>query len=250
MRGKGKLMNCSDISELAPLYLTGELEPARAEAFAGHVGECAACREEIGQQEAFDRQLRSSILEEDIDNRAVDQRVRDRIDAGRRTSRRRLVATSGIAAVLLIGIVGYKTISSSRTKLLDAAAARDHRLELVDLQPRNWFADRASIERLAGRQGLPVSVAAFAPAGYRLAKGKLCLLDGQVFLHLVYTNDTGNFSLFLRRPADGMAAGIHTGTFSAEYVAGFQDTQVIAMIVSERPGDQVLRLARSAASFL
>jgi len=243
-------MNCSDISELAPLYLTGELEPARAEAFAGHVGECAPCRQEIAQQAAFDQQLRSNVLSEDIDSRSVDRRVRDRIVAGRRTSRRRLIAASGIAAVVLIGIVGYRTISASREKVFDSAAARDHRLELVDLQPRTWFADRLSIERLAERQGLPVSVAAFAPAGYRLAKGKLCLLNGQVFLHLFYTNDAGNFSLFLRHPADAVAAGIHTATFNAEQVAGFEHDQLTALVVSEQPSDEVARLAKSAASVL
>jgi anti-sigma factor RsiW len=243
-------MNCSDISKLAPLYLSGELEPARAGVFAAHIVECAACGQEMAGQTALDQQLRTIILSEDIDSFPVDQRVRHRIVTGRRTSRRRLVAAIGIAAVLLIGIVGYRTISSSRTQQFDAAAARDHRLELVDLQPRKWFADFASIERLAEHQGLPASVAAFAPAGYRLAKGKLCLLDGRVFLHLVYTNDAGNFSLFLRRPADAFAAGNHTATFNSEQVAGFQHGQLTALIVSEESADEVARLAQSAASVL
>jgi hypothetical protein len=122
-------------------------------------------------------------------------------------------------------------------------------MEIVNRQPRKWVTDRASIEGLAQRQGLPASVvSAFVPAGYHLAQGKLCLLDGRVFLHLVYASESGSFSLFLRRPDDAGTSVVHTETFAAEQVAGFQRNQLSALIVSE--DNDALLLASSAAVVL
>ena len=253
-------MNCSDISKFAPLYLAGELEPARAETFSAHLRNCPACKRELGQQAAFDEALRASVLAEHIDTWSVDQRVWAGIGAGQRNLRRWIFAAAGIAAALLLAVLSYRAMVSSGTKPVFAAAARDHRMEIVDRQPRKWFTDRASIEGLAGRVGLPDSaVASFAPAGYHLAQGKLCLLDGRVFLHLVYAEGSedssaaGDFSLFLRRSDDAndaSAQGIHTDTFAAEHVAGFQHGPLRALIVTEQPGESVLRLAKFAETVL
>jgi anti-sigma factor RsiW len=243
-------MNCSDISGIAPLYLSGELDAARAETFSAHLGNCADCRRELGQQSAFDELLRNSVLAEPVDSSLVEQRVRQSIHAEHRSSRGWLVAVAAIAAMLLVALVGYRLMFPPRTQPIYAAAARDHRLEIVDRQPRKWVTDRASMEGLARRQGLPASVvSAFIPAGYHLAQGKLCLLDGRVFLHLVYTDESGSFSLFLRRPDDaGTTSGIQTETFAGEHVAGFQRDQLSALIVSE--DNNALPLARSAALVL
>jgi len=119
-------MNCGDISKFAPLYLAGELGPARAERFSAHLRDCPACKRELGQQTAFDELLRTSVLAEHIDSSAVDQRVRADISAGQQTSRRWMFTAACIAAALLLAIVGFRVTVSSRTKPLYAAAARDH----------------------------------------------------------------------------------------------------------------------------
>jgi len=250
-------MNCSDISKFAPLYLAGELDAARAQTFSAHLRNCPACKSELGQQTAFDELLRNSVLAEPVDSSSVDQRVRAAISAGQRTRRKWMFAAAGIAAALMLAIIGYRAMVLSRTKPVYAAAARDHRMEIVDRQPRKWFTDYPAIEKLAGREGLAGSVAAnFALAGYRLAQGKLCLLDGRVFLHLVYKNDAGDFSLFLRRSNDGNdgndagVGGIQTNTFAAEHVAGFQHGPLRGLIVTEQPGDSALRLAKLAETVL
>ncbi len=223
-------MNCRDI-----------LESAQAEELAAHARTCPACARELEQQEALDSLVRTSILAEPVDSTRVERNVRQSIT---RESRRWMFAVAGIAAVLLLA-----TILAPRTIPVYAAAARDHRFEIVDGQPRKWFTDRTSIQGLAGRQGVSASALdAIAPAGYRLANGKICFLDGQFFLHLVYENGSGNFSVFLRR-ADGVQA-IHTETQGAEHVAGFQEHQLIALIVTEQPGDAAERVARSAAAIL
>jgi len=110
-------------------------------------------------------------------------------------------------------------------------------MEIVDRQPGKWFTDRASIEELARRQGVPgPSIDASAPAGYHLAKGKLCRLDGKIFPHLVYVKVYVN--------------GSESETQGAEHIAGFQDREVKALIVTEQSRDAALRLARSVAAVI
>jgi anti-sigma factor RsiW len=239
-------MKCTDVRDLAPLYLTGELESARAEQLAAHVKFCPPCAVELGQQEAFDSLLRESLLAEHFDSSRVESKVRQSIT---RLSRRRWTLALAGAAALFLLLLGVRTVMSSRTIPVYAAAAQDHRMEIVDRQPRKWFTDRPSIEELARRQGVSgSSIDAIAPAGYHLAQGKLCRLDGKIFLHLVYANDSESLSVFLR-PTDGISA-VHSETQGAEHVAGFQDRAVSALVVTEQSGDAALRFARSAAAVI
>jgi anti-sigma factor RsiW len=265
MLGKGKLMNCTDITEFAPHYLSGDLDPARAESFHAHLRNCAACRREVTRQAGFDETVRAGILAERIDTTGVDRRVRRHIEADvirptgelrymgePRASRRRIVALAAIAALLLVSLVTYRFLFSGRITPVYAAAARDHRAELVEGQPRKWIVDRASIERLANAQGLPgLAVARLAPAGYRLTQGKLCFLQGRIFLHLVYAKEGGNLSLFLRREVDPGSAltgwRIRTAAFNAEQVTGFQTGRVSALVVTPDVTPDSAQLAVSLA---
>jgi len=43
------------------------------------------------------------------------------------------------------------------------------------------------------------AVAKVAPQGYELNRARLCMLDGRVYLHLVYAGNAGEFSVFLRQ---------------------------------------------------
>jgi len=255
MRRKGKFVNCNDVLNFAPLYLTGELDPARLELFSMHLEGCPSCARELRRQAECDRLLRAGVLAGRIDSAAVDRGVRREIA---RESRRWLFTAAGIAAVILAAVLGVRAFSPHNMPVYTAAAL-DHRLEIVDGQPRKWFTDRAAIDALAGQEGVSDSmISAIAPAGYRLAKGKLCRLDGRVFLHLVYAsavdaNASASFSVFLRRPESGSGVNgkrIYTEARGAEHVAGFEGRQLSALIVTEQSGDTALRLARSTAAII
>jgi anti-sigma factor RsiW len=246
-------MNCAAVLNLAPLYLTGELEPERAGEVAAHIKGCPSCAWELGQQKALDAVLRETVLAEEIDSSRVESNVRlvVREPGGPVASPARAPASSwrwvfavaGLAAVLLLAVF------LMRARPVYAAAAVDHRLEIVDLQPRQWSTDRASIAALAQRQGVSDSVIdRIAPAGYHLTQGKLCFLDGRVFLHLVYSGEAARLSVFLR-PADRVEA-VHAERHGAEHVAGFQDQKLSALFVTEQSGDAAVRFARSAAAVI
>jgi hypothetical protein len=89
-----------------------------------------------------------------------------------------------------------------------------------------------------------------APAGYRLEFGKLCRLDGRIFLHLVYTRDGREFSAYLRRPDAEPLAGIHEAGAGHEYIAYFETRQLSALFVTDQSREAALSLARSAAKAL
>ena len=238
-------MNCAAVLNLAPLYLTGELEAERAAELAAHIKDCASCAWELGQQKAFDATLREAVLAEDVDSSRVERNVRLVVGepVGQASGRRWMFALAGFAALLLV------VVFLMRARPVYAAAAKDHRLEIVELQPRKWSTDRASIAALAQRQGVPDSaIDGIAPAGYHLAQGKLCFLDGRIFLHLVYLNEAGKVSVFLR-PADRVE-GMHAESHGAEHVAGFQDRKLSALFVTEQSGDAAMQFARSAAAII
>ena len=249
-------MNCEDVSMQTPLFLAGDLDPVRMELFSAHLNSCPGCACELGRQAAFDASLRTGILAENVDTSRIDGYIQRQIapQAPSRNPRRWLVAATGLAALVLASVIGIWAFAF-RTKPVYAAAARDHRWEIVDGQPRRWLTSRAAIAALAARQGVPDSlIATIAPPGYRLVEGKLCRLDGRIFLHLVYANGLANFSVFLRRPDGKGPAGTNrevlVATQGAEHIAGFDDAQLSALIVTEQSGNAALAIARSAAAVL
>jgi anti-sigma factor RsiW len=234
-------MNCKEIGELAPLYLSGELEEDRKVQFQTHLAECRSCAQQMEQQAAMDARLRKALCAGLPDAGTLERSVSRQI-AVERSGRWMLV---GVAAALLIAAaLGYRALRPER---LYRDAALDHRLEVVEHQPRHWRTDRAEIDKLAARYQLH-DVAALAPAGYRLEHAKMCGLEGQPALHLVYTNGVQEISLFVRSRTGG-DSGISSTGVGDLYLASFQNDQIQIIATGGGSGD-CLRFVRFAASVL
>jgi len=261
MRRKGSFMNCKDIATLRPLYLSGELDPARQLAFAEHLRECDVCRAELEQHKRLDALLRSSVLSEQIDSTVLEQRIRSRISDRNFSRAPMLAVAAGIGAILMAGGLGYRTLFPVKEPRLFSDAAQDHRSEVIRQQHRTWLSDPNLIADLAQRNGISPSLAAtLAPPGYRLVQAKLCRLDGRTFLHLVYAQGARDFSAYLRgmdtQPLPGAiretATGklLHEADVGHEHVASFQNGKLTAMFVTDQSGAAALSLARFAAERL
>jgi anti-sigma factor RsiW len=234
-------MNCKDIADLAPLYLSGEMEQNARDLFRAHLDECRSCALQMEHQVAMDGRLRDAFSSALPDATAIEQTVRKHI-AGERSRRWMMVAASA-AAVLVASVLGYRTLRPER---LFSDAAEDHRLEVVEHQPRRWRTDPAEIGKLAARYGLSnVSV----PAGYRLEHAKMCGLDGEPALHLVYTNGVQEFSVFVLKPSGASRKNLHIVSVGNERLAAFQ-TERLEMIATGGSSDECLQLARAAAGAL
>lgn len=255
-------MNCGDMNEILPLYLTGELDAARAAGLRGHLDECGACAAGFKQQRECDAELREAILADGIDVAALNHRIRERISAGERTrSRWPLAVAAAIAAVALTAGIGYRTIHKPVTAILCVHAAEDHHGEVVDKQPRKWLSNPEQIEALARRNGVASLIpAAIASGGYHLDRGRACRLEGAVFVHLVYSNGANEFSLFLssrdakplagdiRDRANGRA--IYAASHGQEHLSYFRNGDLTAVVVTNQSEAATLSIARSASSVL
>lgn len=246
-------MNCNQVQQLAPAFLSGELTGDRASEFQAHLDSCAECRLDIAAQVELDARLRHQLLADAPDSSALDHRVRQAIALRPRHSflSPRLAITA-IAAVLILAIaIALRSQLRAQPAELCADAARDHLREIVHNEPRRWTADRAGIDALAQRVGLsPQTISKFLASGYRLERGKLCRLDGRVFLHLVYSNGGREFSLFLTSPGAFTDGALFAADVSGEHVATLQSTRERAVVVTEEPGDAARSLARIAMTTL
>lgn len=213
------------------------------------------------RDELTDAQLRAAILAEPMDTTALDSSIRKQIavDVNRRSIQRgKWIGAAGVAALFAIAVGGYWFLPNRGPAAMCADAARDHRVEVVERQRRNWLTDAAAVDALAARRGLSAAAAeTMAPAGYRLERGKLCRLGGRVFLHLVYSNGVREFSFYLRDsaptetfPGTARAIGALNLNLGAEHVAQAPSPRFTALVVTDESQDAAGEIARFAAKQL
>ena len=242
-------MNCRELRSLTPLYLSGEMDGETRGRFAAHLAACPACGREIEEQALVDERLAKALLGESPDTTRIERAVRRRI-AGVQ-SRRRWMARGAIAASALAAITGtyglWRLTSAPRWY---ADAARDHRAEVVDRQPRRWRSGAAEIETLAEQNGLSFAQASgLAPEGYWLEHAKTCGIDGQRMLHLVFTNGTQEYSIYVGPHRSG-TEGVRMARRNSEQVAGFETGRFRALVVTDGEAAECDKLARLAAERL
>ena len=241
------------------MYLSGELDPARGAAFTAHLQTCASCTAELNQQREIDAHLRAGVLTEDPDPAPLESRIRRHLAADSATRTRLLLLAASLAAVLLVA--AFMSRSAPPPARVYKDAAFDHRLEIVNQQPREWFFEETAIESLAESRNIPAAaIRRLARVGYRIEKGKLCLLDGRLFLHLVFTDGSQRYSVYLRERQGEHPPGTPQETVNGKplYVARSGDDrlaalssgQLSAFFVAGKSTASALSLARAAAAAL
>jgi hypothetical protein len=193
----------------------------------------------------LDQRVRASILAEEIDTSRVAAAVRNQIQTGRRHIPGWAVAAAAVIAMVSASLLSYRTFIAEQTPPVCTAAAQDHQREIVRGEPRPWLSDVSAIRSLAVKQGVPASaIAALDTTGYRLERGRLCFLQKQIFLHLVYTKAGSEYSVYLRPPS-----GLFNDAVRGEKtLAYFETDRVTAVFVSR--GADALAFARAGARVL
>jgi anti-sigma factor RsiW len=244
-------MNCRDIAELAPLYLSRELPADELREFERHLGRCRSCALEIDQEASIDARLRAAVGDEMPETATLNRAVITRIDAVS-VRRRQFIGVAAAVLLLTAGGAAWWSAHEGSTPRpytrLYTDAARDHQLEVVEHQPRRWRSGAAGIETLAARYGLPARAAAtLGPAGFRLQQAKICGLEGRPVLHLVYTNGAREVSLYLRRNDAQDRSDLHEAVLGREYVDTFRTDRFVAVIVAQGSRADCRQFSRSAA---
>jgi anti-sigma factor RsiW len=236
-------MKCNEVIELSPLYLAGNLDPGRAAEFKAHLAACQDCARDL----SLDARLRRAVLAEPLDGTAADLKIRRSI--ARQLRLRRMSIAVGIAAMLVAAVLVFPRVYRIATQgsAVYAAAAEDHRREVVEHARRNWVSQPDQVDALAARQGIASARAEID--GYRLEHAKLCRLNGRIFLHAVYSDGARGFSLFLRQPDGGHTSPVRVTVTGRECVAGFETSRAAAIVVADRASDAA-RFAQAAAAAL
>ncbi len=261
-------MNCSDITEIAPLYIAAELDSKRAAEFDAHLKTCPACMAELETQARLDARFRDALLADQVDVSRVNRRIRELIAAessGIAVSEaqpklsRWMTAAMGIAAAFLLVAAGYLLMPGHVARVY-ADAATDHQMEVVDQQPRHWVTDPTAIAALAQKQKISDSIPLELSSGFHLERGKICRLDGLFYLHLVYSDGTREFSLFLRQrdgqQLTGAIRGVANGRFlrassaGNEHMAAFETSHLTAVVATDQPADVALHFAKVTSAVL
>ena len=240
-------MNCAEIATLAPLYLSSELDAEQAAALVAHLRICAACAREIEQQRDLDARLRSALLAEATDSSTLVPEIRRRIAIAE--AKRRVLTLGAVAAsvTLAVGFLLHHFVIARAVPLILSDAAQDHRREVIEKRVKKWRSDVEEIDALAQKHGIPANaIPALAAAGYRLDRARLCRLDGNIFLHLVYTDGAREMSVFLR-PRQGDPVSLRAEDLGPEHVVAVQSGRMTVVCVAEE-SRAALNLARSAAA--
>jgi hypothetical protein len=189
----------------------------------------------------LDRKLRDAYTRDPVDTRALERAIRTEI---RRESRGRTALRFASAAALAVAILGgYWVARRSPEPKIYRDAALDHRAEVVQKLPRRWRTTDPELDTLTARFGL--SRQRVALSGYRLLRAKICLLDGQRVLHLVYNDGSGEYSLFL--PAGNKPVPEGETWDGAEHIEGFHAGRKTGLVVSDGTAADCRRFAKTVA---
>jgi hypothetical protein len=192
---------------------------------------------ELDQDDELDESLRTSILSEELDTARLAAAVRHQIRS--RRSRGLRWALAAAASIALVIAVSFAYRAFFVPPPVCVAAAQDHEREIVKGAPRPWLLDLSAIQSLGAKQGVPASaIAVLGTVGYRLERGRLCFLKKQIYLHLVYSKDGAEYSVYLR-PLTSEALFHHSVrqvSIGAEDSAYFQTNQLTAVFVASHSG--------------
>jgi hypothetical protein len=206
-------MNCRDIEELSPLFLSGELVAEERRRFDRHLDNCASCADTIRSARLLDQRLRTAYG----------------------TPPPQPARWAALAAVTILAIM-----SGRQTPRIFDDAARDHRTEVSNHAPRRWKTSDSDVNALFvrfGRAQGPLSL-----PGYRLLRAKFCGLAGKRVLHLVYTDGRAEYSVYLT----GDEVPDQELREASQSIAGFGK----GIVVTDGSGHDCRRLAQAAAAVL
>jgi len=188
----------------------------------------------------LDQKLRVAWTAQPLDTAGAEAGIRLAI---RRESRRAQLRTLAIAATVVVAAAlgALWFLRPQPEPKIFADAARDHRVEVVQGAPRHWRTADTEIDTLTARFGLTRERVAFT--GYQLTKARICLLEGQRVLHLVYSDGARDYSLYLA--ANATAVPNRDARDGAQNIAGFHSTRLTGLVVGEGSPSDCRRFAQT-----
>ncbi|HKT52393.1 MAG TPA: zf-HC2 domain-containing protein [Candidatus Angelobacter sp.] len=253
-------MNCDQIHETTPLYLTGELQGEALKEFSEHIAECGACAGNIESDRQIDDALRSALGDEMPNASAVVVRVRKQIDSHVPWWHAPHLGWAKIglafAACLVLALASLGWLSTYRhQRAMAMAAADDHFNDLVLLRHSDWLVKPADMAALIQQQfpehaGL---LRLITPERSSLEKVRLCRLKQATYAHIVFKTGEVETSVFLignpQRTSGYQAADLRNVGHDLE-VSGFSASDLSGIVVGRHGVVPTTQIARQLAERL
>lgn len=195
----------------------------------------------------LDERVRAAMRAEAVDASRVAAAVRGQIAPRPRTVPGWALAVAALIVTMLATMYSYREFRREQIPAVCSAAIQDHQREIVRGEPRQWLTDLSAIQALAQKQGVPAAaIAALDSTGYRLERARLCFLQKQIFLHLVYSKQGGEYSVYLR--PRGLEPSFDHSVRGTENLAYFETNRLMAVFISQETGARAF--ARAGAKVL
>jgi hypothetical protein len=193
--------------------------------------------------EDIDRALCEAYGREPIETSGVENAIRREIGSSSKRNSSKLRWGIAAALVCAVALGGYWVIYPAPESKIFAAAALDHRIEVVRNAPRHWRTTEADLDSLTARFGVSRQQISFF--GYRLIHAKICGLNGQRVLHLVYKNGATEYSLYLAPPSASVP--VTETQQQSEHIASFHGRGIEGMVVTDGTAPDCRRFAKIAS---
>lgn len=236
-------MNCENVQDLLPLYLSGELGGEDLAAVQLHLQTCEGCSKAISADRELDDALRAAVLEKSPDVSGVLLRVHDRMATPRwkrmlhLPSVRAVVFVAGVVLVAVLGLSMFRAHQAESTAAL-AAAANDHYSDLVLLRHPDWAYQPQDVAHFMKEQfAQPDLLSVITPRGASFEKVRLCSLGGTQYAHFVFSSGSTETSVFLlpNAKAKSRVASVHLPDAGHGLeVSGFSSADMTGMVVGNK----------------
>ena len=203
------MYDCHRTEQLLESYVDNELDAVVTQAISEHLEVCAACNRKMEDIRAQNELVSRAVKSGQADNSTL----RASIEAATIAKHQQLFqwsmprvqvwATVAALTVLIafISILYLPRFLRPYTSSLFKAAADNHITCIREAEAPDWARTQPEIiqveESFIGRDR---HVPMMTVDGYQLVRARVCMLNGETFLHLVYENDAGReASLFVGR---------------------------------------------------
>lgn len=197
-------MTCNEIDQNSTFYFSHELDAQQSADFLAHLESCTSCAAKVRQQQELDHLLRSTVLSQEMDTRALEFRIRRELTTAPQRRivfpRRLALIAAGLLLFATLGLLSRDWLRTTReASAICADAIVDHRVEVTENAPRKWTADLEKIATVSQKIfGAQINPEQFAPSGYHFQRARICSLVDKRYVHIVFSNGNQEISMFVR----------------------------------------------------
>ncbi|MER3428293.1 MAG: hypothetical protein C4334_09355 [Pyrinomonas sp.] len=251
-------MNCQDVKELIPLYLSGELDRDRRAALEGHFPACERCARLLEADRWADEVVRRSCGAVPVDSQLVIARVKRHM---KRSGSRWLpspdlgfkrLAFAACGLSLMVALALFFVVRLTRETSLLEAAAEHHRHEVIEREPRDWYEGETGARSfLAAKLARDEVVDLVEGTGFKLVRARECNLLGDRYAHLVFADGKRDLSVLINLRTDREApeeVRVRIASLSGVRVAEVRVAARTMILVGGVSHDEAVRLATAAAT--